>query len=162
VDTPGRSPDPGATGVAAVVADDGRTVKIVSQNGPGYCARHEIAVMRDQAARRPAPMRYRLPYGCWRCGDGREILFNREYRPIWERRPGQRTRRADLDEWVEDIVLTRHFFTDHSPPWISPATARRCEAVLRAYGAPEPELIDGSEFIASCHGILMPPGSRRG
>jgi hypothetical protein len=26
-----------------------------------------------------------LPYGLWRCADGREVLFNRHYRPIWQR-----------------------------------------------------------------------------
>ena len=25
----------------------------------------------------------RLPYGRWRCADGREVLFNRGYTPLW-------------------------------------------------------------------------------
>ena len=29
--------------------------------------------------------RLSLPYGLWTCDDGKEILFNREYQPIWER-----------------------------------------------------------------------------
>ena len=26
-----------------------------------------------------------LPYGKWTCADGREVLFNRRYQPIWQR-----------------------------------------------------------------------------
>jgi hypothetical protein len=49
------------------------------------------------------PLDQRL-YGRWKCGDGREVLFNRDYRPIWQRYPGQRAEPADPDEWVRDIV----------------------------------------------------------
>jgi hypothetical protein len=30
-----------------------------------------------------------LPYGKWTCPDGREVLFNRFYEPIWQRHPEQ-------------------------------------------------------------------------
>jgi hypothetical protein len=30
-------------------------------------------------------MRRRLPYGSWTRADGREVLFNRHYQPIWQR-----------------------------------------------------------------------------
>jgi RecA-family ATPase len=33
--------------------------------------------------------RDRLPYGRWTCADGREVIFNRSYWPILERRPAQ-------------------------------------------------------------------------
>ena len=40
-------------------------------------------------------------YGRWRCSDGREVLFNRSYRPLWERRPGQPVAMANPKEWVD-------------------------------------------------------------
>ena len=43
-------------------------------------------------------------YGKWTCADGREVLFNRGYRPIWQRYPGQPAEPADPDRWVDDIV----------------------------------------------------------
>jgi hypothetical protein len=40
-------------------------------------------------------VRKQLPYGCWRCSDGREILFAREYTAICQRSPGQPPALAD-------------------------------------------------------------------
>lgn len=56
---------------------------------------------------RTAPL---MPYGAWRCADGREVLFNRGYYPIFERRPGGEAMRADPDEWIENIVLAVWFY----------------------------------------------------
>lgn len=44
-----------------------------------------------------------LPYGRCIASDGREILFNRSYRPIWERLPDGVVQRADPAEWVDWI-----------------------------------------------------------
>jgi hypothetical protein len=45
--------------------------------------------------RRLTPSYARLPYGIWICADGREVLFNRAYSPIWQRSPGQLAEPAD-------------------------------------------------------------------
>ena len=50
-------------------------------------------------------------YGRWRCSDGREVLFNRSYRPLWERRPGQPVKMANPKEWV-DFETETFFWTD--------------------------------------------------
>jgi hypothetical protein len=44
-----------------------------------------------------------LPYGRYVASDGREIIFNRHYRPIWERLPDGTVRRANPHEWVDWI-----------------------------------------------------------
>src|SRR5215831_822021 len=42
-----------------------------------------------------------MPYGRWVCHSGREILFDRNYKPKWQRKgPGQPVEPADPDEWV--------------------------------------------------------------
>jgi hypothetical protein len=86
--------------------------------------------------RRPkeARMRADLPYGVWTCADGRAVLFNRGYRPIWQRRPGQAGTLADAAEWVP-FVRQAWFYTDRDPPWRSAASRRRCEAVLAEWSA---------------------------
>ena len=56
---------------------------------------------------RTAPL---MPYGAWQCADGREVLFNRGYRPILERRPGADSIPADPDEWIEEIVTSVWFY----------------------------------------------------
>jgi hypothetical protein len=42
-----------------------------------------------------------LPYGQWVCADGRVVIFNRRYSPIWERLPDGVVQRADPAEWVK-------------------------------------------------------------
>ena len=58
-------------------------------------------------------LRYRrkhLPYGLWTCADGREVLFNREYQPIYQRKNGVLSP-ADPNEWV-DYTSQRFFYSD--------------------------------------------------
>src|SRR5262245_45312513 len=45
-------------------------------------------------------IRWCLPYGIWRCGGGREVLFDRTYTPICQRYPGQPTTMADPNERI--------------------------------------------------------------
>ncbi len=42
-----------------------------------------------------------LPYGRYIARDGREILFNRAYQPIWEKLPNGEIRRANPHEWID-------------------------------------------------------------
>ncbi len=42
-----------------------------------------------------------LPYGVWTCADGRVMIFNRHYRPIWQRLPDGTVQRANPHEWVD-------------------------------------------------------------
>jgi hypothetical protein len=42
-----------------------------------------------------------LPYVRWVARDGRTVIFNRHYRPIWERLTDREIRRADSGEWVD-------------------------------------------------------------
>jgi hypothetical protein len=58
---------------------------------------------------------HNLPYGMWTCADGREVLFNRSYKPIWQRRPDQLAERADLNEWVKEIKKQEWFYDDITP-----------------------------------------------
>lgn len=59
--------------------------------------------------------RFFMPYGVWTCADGRQVIFNRDYLPIWERRPGELAKEADPTEWVPwtDQVW---FFNDGTTP----------------------------------------------
>lgn len=57
----------------------------------------------------------KLPYGKWRCADGREVLFSRFYEPLLERRVGDGVREADPKEWVVDIVHQEWFYRDAPP-----------------------------------------------
>jgi hypothetical protein len=60
-------------------------------------------------------VRRALPYGKWTCENGREVIFNREYQPILQRRDGVLSY-ADRGEWVEDIVKAEMYYDDGCDP----------------------------------------------
>lgn len=76
-------------------------------------------------------MRICLPYGKWRCADGREVLFNRYYQPMWHRLPGEQASAADPAERVQK-KSEEWFYTDANPPHRNKETLARCEAILES------------------------------
>lgn len=58
-----------------------------------------------------------LPYGMWTCLDGRQVLFNREYQPILEKKDEVR-RYCDHNEWVDHATIqtTQYFYDDANAP----------------------------------------------
>lgn len=60
-------------------------------------------------------VRRSLPYGKWTCADGREVIFNREYQPILQRKDGVLSY-ADRNERLPDIVLHEYYYDDGCDP----------------------------------------------
>lgn len=58
-----------------------------------------------------------LPYGMWTCFDGRQVLFNREYQPILEKKD-DKTGYCDHSEWVDNATIetTQYFYDDVTSP----------------------------------------------
>lgn len=77
-----------------------------------------------------------LPYGKWTCKDDRVVLFNRFYKPIWQRYPGKAVKPADPTEWVRDLktqdYIYRSIYTE-AERWKAGA------AVLAEWGLPIPD-----------------------
>lgn len=77
--------------------------------------------------------KHAVPYGCWTTASGREILFNREYKPLFERMTGAAfVKPANYDERVPDISSETHFFKDGSLPWRAGKPSREAEARVTA------------------------------
>ena len=55
-----------------------------------------------------------LPYGVWTSADGRQVLFNRRYHPIWQRDTAGNVKVADADERVE-WKTQNYFYNDGTP-----------------------------------------------
>ncbi len=115
----------------------GGLVSVMTEGGPASCMYSEVEVLEDQTPQ-PEPMRYRLPYGMWTCSDGREVLFNRDYEPIWERRPGEVARPADRGKQPARVGQ-QMFYSDSTAPWRDKESLRRCERVLADWGVTAPE-----------------------
>jgi hypothetical protein len=69
------------------------------------------------------------PYGIWTCADGRQVLFNRRYRPIWQRTPDGKVSRADPGEWVP-WKAQEWLYDDGTLP---KERERRCLAMLKQW-----------------------------
>jgi hypothetical protein len=81
-----------------------------------------------------------IPYGKWTCADGREVLFNRRYRPILERKLDGSIGLADPGEWVPRESQD-YFFNDGNSPWHYDSRRRRetlarVNSVLTGWGMP--------------------------
>jgi hypothetical protein len=80
-------------------------------------------------SKRIVRMRLELPYGVRTCADGTEVLYNRDYRPIWRRTPhGQieAFHRSESIPWENQ----KWFYNDNNPPWEDRGTLRRCKKAL--------------------------------
>lgn len=117
-------------------------------------ARSDLSVM-TTPVRGWVPIRYRLPYGMWTCADGREVLFNREYRSLWQRYPGRPCREADPDEWVPEIRETK-FYVEGKAPWQCREARARCEEILRTWQVPDRRLPYPSETIGMMRSMIPP------
>lgn len=90
------------------------------------------------------------PYGMWTCADGREVIFNRRYRPILERRPGQRVRAIAAHQWVPWISQI-WFYNEQTP---EPVRRQRTNTVLMEWGLPllpkrvPAQAVDGNPWVA--------------
>ena len=124
-----------ADGSLGIAISEGRSsVNYFGHWGQVHCVRHEVAICRDQSqAASFKPMRLYLPYGKWTCADGMEILFNRDYRPIWEKRPDGTVIAANPDEWI--VFSKQEFcFGDARIPPSDKATFRLCCNILKEWG----------------------------
>lgn len=76
--------------------------------------------------------RIHLPYGLWVCENGREVLFDRSYRPLLERSASDATvELANGDEWIKGIKNTAWFYSDGTP---EPEKRKNAIAALKKWG----------------------------
>jgi hypothetical protein len=80
--------------------------------------------------------RRELPYGVWTLADGGQVLFDRDYFPIWQRSAGAAVR-VTAWRWIH-WVEQNHFFDDDNPPWDDDATKKTCARVLADFVAGKP------------------------
>ena len=120
--------------LAIAVGQSGESVTCYTNWGTMRCLRSEISICRDQTeAASFKPMRIVMPYGKWTCTDGTEVLFNRDYRPIWKRHPNGVVVAADPDEWVK-FAKQEYLFGDHNTPDEDRDSYRICIKQLGDWG----------------------------
>lgn len=122
----------GVAALARVVRWDGDAVDLQSESsGIGIAVSDDVEVI-DRQPDGWVPLRHMLPYGVWTCPDGRQVLFNRDYTPIWQKDANGKVSVADQTEWVE-FDRQDHFYVEGSEPWMNKETLQRCSDVLMSF-----------------------------
>lgn len=103
----------------------------------GYfvAGRHEVSIVRPQPSIADfKPMRLYFPYGKCTCTDGREILFNRDYSPIWERSAFGEVKNIQPNVAIQ--YDSREFYYDDrtAPYYDNKNTAENCLLILKDWG----------------------------
>lgn len=75
--------------------------------------------------------RVAYPYGKWTTKDGAEVLFNREYQPIWVKHPDGKVDSAARDWWVPNIVKQEWYYNDSNPPNDDRRLKNACDSLIR-------------------------------
>jgi hypothetical protein len=78
-----------------------------------------------------------LPYGRWIARDGRVIIFNRGYQPIWERLPNGEIQRANGGEWIDWV----------DQGWFGLGSMRYEKSAREAYRKVLRDFFDGKPLI---------------
>ncbi|MBB2148975.1 DUF5623 domain-containing protein [Pedobacter gandavensis] len=115
-----------------------QTVEGYSDGGRFVYGRHEVSVLRKQLDIADfKPMRLYLPYGKWKCADGREVLFNRDYCPIWDRSSDGVVMPIDPDIYVPHDDSEFYFHDGTAPYHNNNITVKNCLSVLNDWGVAE-------------------------
>lgn len=109
-----------------------------SDSGRFLAGRHEVSVLRKQLNISDfKPMRLYLPYGKWTCEDGSEVLFNRDYCPIWKRNPDAVVSIMKPDQYVKH-EHSEYYYDDRTAPYYeNEQTFVQCTAILNDWGVGE-------------------------
>lgn len=127
--------------LAQVVHYEGRAVRLLTDGGDAVLrAREEIALLPEQPTEIFERRRIALPYGKWTCADGRQVLFNRNYKPIWQRASDGSISPGDTEEWVA-FAEQEHFYGPDHLPWADENTSELLVAMLGLWAVPLPNLL---------------------
>jgi hypothetical protein len=102
-----------------------------ADGGTFHVGRNEVRVLRKQISLNEfSPMRLTLPYGKWTCEGGLEVLFNRNYTPIWVRKVNEGTETINPATSVTHLE-TVFYYQDATAPYYGNAKAHEvCLSVL--------------------------------
>jgi hypothetical protein len=93
------------------------------------------------------PSRLWLPYGYWSLRDGSEVIFSRDYLPMWRVQDGV-IERLDPWLWIEGKTRETHFPASGESVWARGAARERALAHLAGRRISElPQLVDVMAFL---------------
>lgn len=119
------------SGTLAYLRYPGRPTYLLFDTGFGTRADFEVATPRSPLPDF-VPSRIWLPYGVWKLLDASEVLFSRDYLPMWRMTNG-RTERVAPWLWIKDIAEEKHFPSRGTTIWASGAARDSAVAYLQQH-----------------------------
>ena len=111
----------------------GRTARVLGDFGVAIVADYEVRP-RTRVIAPWIPLRLWLPYGVWQLRDGSEVLFSRDYKPLWRISEGDVERMAPW-LWIEGIHRETFFKGSRlEPNWHSDEAIGRSVDKLSKHG----------------------------
>lgn len=124
----------------------GRPSYLMFDTGRGERADFEVSTPRVPVADF-IPSRLWLPYGYWLLQDGSEVLFSRDYIPLW-RIADVQTERLDPWIWILEKAEENHFSGPRESVWSKGEARERALARLDRHGIAElPKLVDAMPYL---------------
>ena len=109
----------------------GRPTHLLFDTGFGTRADFEVATPRSPLPDF-VPSRIWLPYGLWHLTDGSEVVFSRDYLPMW-RISNDGTERLAPWLWIKDIAEEKHFGSPGTAVWASGPARDHAVAYLQRH-----------------------------
>jgi hypothetical protein len=88
-----------------------------------------------------------LPYGVWTTKDGVQVIYNRDYKPIFERGVDGVVSHAK-DNWVPNIETDTHLYDDSFLPGHNEETMRKCEELFADWGITDEMRFEAWSFVS--------------
>ena len=143
-----------ATRQPAYLCQAGRPTYLLFDSGSGTRGDFEVITPRVPLADF-VPARLWVPYGYWLLSDGSEVIYSRDYLPLWRIVAG-RVERVEPWLWIENIQRTVNFgSTLGLTSWASGAVRSAAIAHL------ESRSIRGLPILVDAMEQLMEPGMHR-
>lgn len=122
----GRLKSPGLDGKVVILREFGRGALVMSHGSARMLVADFEYVSPKVALPLFLPMRLYMPYGFWTEADGSQVIFSRDYKPMWRIHPDRPVERVEPWLWIQQIRQT-YLWSEGEEPWDDPDLAARLQ-----------------------------------
>lgn len=148
----GKLRSPGRNGEIVILKSFGKPTLIVTHKSARATAVDFEYVTPRNAEELFIPMRLYLAYGIWTEPDGAQVLFSRDYCPMWRIRQGLSPER--MNPWERIAFTNQEWFWEDRLPWHDRAMHEAEIDRLHEFGVRFlPKLVDSLPIVVSCDNL---------
>lgn len=129
----GTLKSPSLNGEVVILREFGKPTHVVSHGSSSSVVADFEYITPKVALPLFLPMRLYMPYGYWTETDGSEVVFSRDYKPMWRIRPDRLVERVEPWLWIQQVRQT-YLWKVGDEPWNDPEVAVRLESWLAKRG----------------------------